>query len=72
MFEAQFAVTPAGIVGMNALAVFLNAMKRHGAITDWSPDRAVSGSKGERYVVQFGDKRDAALATAQWAERDRI
>ena len=72
MFEAQFAVTPAGIVGMNALAIFLNAMKRRGAITDWSPDRAISGSRGERYAVQFGDEREAALATAQWAKRHRI
>jgi hypothetical protein len=66
MIDVVFNVSPAGIYGMNRLASFLNALKLRGELSDWRPSRAITESKGARYVVQFADDRDAGHATAQW------
>jgi hypothetical protein len=66
MKDVAFAVSPAGIYGMNELAKFLNAMKSGGAIADWQPGRAESGSRGERFIVWFFDDQDAARAQGAW------
>ena len=66
MIDATFDVTPFGIVGMNKLATFPNTLKKSSAIKDWHPMRAVSGTQGARYIVQFADDRDADSAVAQW------
>ena len=65
-FEQTFSVLPRGIFGMDKLAVFLNGLKLSGAIADWHPGSAVSGSKGAQYVVVFGSEKDGAHASAQW------
>ncbi len=69
MIDAVFDVSPSGIFGMDILAKFLNGLQKSGAITDWSPRRAITESKGARYVVHFAEDRDAACATKQWAAR---
>ncbi len=66
-FEKTFSVTPRGIYGMDQLASFLNRLKTAGAIADWHPGSAVSGSKGAHYAVVFDSEKDGAHATAQWA-----
>jgi hypothetical protein len=67
MIDGIFAVSPAGICGMNDLAIFLNKLQRTNAIADWHPMRAVSGSKSASYVVQFDTDHDASLAIERWA-----
>ena len=67
MTEVVFSVSPAGIYGMNRLAEFLNVMKSSGEITDWSPRRAITESKGKRYVVYFAHGPDADRATSRWS-----
>ena len=69
MIDVTFSVTPAGLFGMDRLASFLNRLKTTGAIADWHPRRAISESKGARFVVAFATERDGAHATAQWNQR---
>ena len=71
MIDIVFDVSPPGIYGMNRLASFLNAMKERAEIADWHPMRAITESKGSRYVVQFVDDRDAARASAQWTSENQ-
>jgi hypothetical protein len=70
VFDAVFEVSPAGICGMNTLASFLNTMKSNRDIMDWSPRRAITESKGGRYVVEFPSQADAARAHAAWAKKE--
>lgn len=69
MIDAVFGVSPAGICGMNDLAIFLNELRRAHAIADWQPKRAVSDTKNTFYAVRFESARDASHATDQWKAR---
>lgn len=66
MIDGIFGVSPPGLCGMNGLAVFLNELRRTGAIADWHPMRAVSGSGGAQYAVQFEGRSDVDHATRRW------
>ena len=72
MIDGIFGVAPPGLCGMNRLAVFLNELRRTGAIADWHPMRAVSGSGGAQYVVQFEGRSDVEHATRQWIAQSTV
>ena len=61
-----FALSPPGLLGMVALGLHLDRLKREGRIADWHPGRWESYKK-ERTGIRFDSAEDASHAAGSWA-----
>ena len=71
MSQAEFAVSPPGLRGLNRLAIKLNTMVVQGAIRDWHLGRWRDASQTHHGIL-FDSVQDAAAARHSLARADHV